>query len=164
MTLTEKLQAIISEQEQNPFDGILHHKEKVDLVPSNLSLSSLEMTLVTAMSRESVLKNYLSLVKDKYDYVLIDCMPSLMADEMGGKDGWKIEKCFLVEDSREVADIIHGDFFIARSNVADEKYSSLSGEQLLKYKRLFRYPERFHETAHGIEIEPFKPDRADKER
>ena len=64
----------------------------------------------------------------------------------------------------EVADIIHGDFFIARSNVADEKYSSLSGEQLLKYKRLFRYPERFHETAHGIEIEPFKPDRADKER
>lgn len=87
-----------------------------------------------------------------------------MADEMGGKDGWKIEKCFLIGDSREVADIIHGDFFIARSNVADEKYSSLSGEQLLKYKRLFRYPERFHETAHGIEIEPFKPDRADKER
>ena len=77
VTLTEKLQAIISEQEQNPFDGILHHKEKVDLVSSNLSLSSLEMTLVTAMSRESVLKNYLSLVKDKYDYVLIDCMPSL---------------------------------------------------------------------------------------
>ena len=77
VTLTEKLQAIISEQEQNPFDGILHHKEKVDLVPSNLSLSSLEMTLVTAMSRERVLKDYLSLVKDKYDYVLIDCMPSL---------------------------------------------------------------------------------------
>ena len=77
VTLTEKLQTIISEQEQNPFDGILHHAEQVDLVPSNLSLSSLEMTLVTAMSRERVLKNYLSLVKDKYDYVLIDCMPSL---------------------------------------------------------------------------------------
>ena len=91
-------------------------------------------------------------------------MEGLMADEMGGKDGWKIEKCYLLDSAREVADIIHGDFFIARSNVADEKYSSLSGEQLLKYKRLFRYPERFHETAHGIEIEPFKPDRADKER
>lgn len=81
VTLTEKLQAIISEQEQNPFDGILQHKEKVDLVPSNLSLSSLEMTLVTAMSRESVLKNYLSLVKDKYDYVLIDCIPLENDDE-----------------------------------------------------------------------------------
>ena len=60
VTLTEKLQTIISEQEQNPFDGILHHAEQVDLVPSNLSLSSLEMTLVTAMSRERVLKNYLT--------------------------------------------------------------------------------------------------------
>lgn len=49
-----------------------------------------------------------------------------MADEMGGKEGWKIEKCFLIEDSREVADIIHGDFFIARSNIADEKYDSLT--------------------------------------
>ncbi|EKC43426.1 hypothetical protein LEA_21152, partial [human gut metagenome] len=38
-------------------------------------------------------------------------MEGLMADEMGGKDGWKIEKCFLIGDSREVADIIHGDFF-----------------------------------------------------
>ena len=75
VTLTEKLQAIISEQEQNPFDGILQHKEKVDLVPSNLSLSSLEMTLVTAMSRESVLKNYLSLVKDKYDYCSLLTFP-----------------------------------------------------------------------------------------
>ena len=42
-------------------------------------------------------------------------MEGLMADEMGGRDGWKIEKCFLIEDSREVADIIYGDFFIARS-------------------------------------------------
>lgn len=66
-------------------------------------------------------------------------MEGLMADEMGGKDGWKIEKCFLIEDSREVADIIHGDFFIARSNIADEKYDSLTQEQMLTYKRLFRY-------------------------
>lgn len=50
VTLTEKLQAIISEQEQNPFDGILHHKEKVDLVPSNLSLS----LLITAISPNSI--------------------------------------------------------------------------------------------------------------
>lgn len=91
-------------------------------------------------------------------------LEAYMADERGGKEGWKIEKCYLIEDSKEVADIIHGDFFIARSNVADEKYDSLTHEQTLKYKMLFRKPERFLQTEHGIEIEPFMSDRADKER
>ena len=76
-TLANKLSAVMREETENPFDGILHHEEKVDLVPSDLELSALEMSLVTAMSRESVMKNYLNQVKDKYDYILIDCMPSL---------------------------------------------------------------------------------------
>ena len=76
-TLTNKLAAVMRGESQDPFAGILSHEEKVDLVPSNLELSALEMSLVTAMSRESVMKNYLSQVKDNYDYVLIDCMPSL---------------------------------------------------------------------------------------
>ena len=76
-TLSNKLSAVMREEQQDPFSGILSHEEKVDLVPSNLELSALEMSLVTAMSRESVMKNYLSQVKDNYDYVLIDCMPSL---------------------------------------------------------------------------------------
>ena len=76
-TLSNKLSAVMREEQQDPFSGILSHEEKVDLVPSNLDLSALEMSLVTAMSRESVMKNYLSQVKDRYDYVLIDCMPSL---------------------------------------------------------------------------------------
>ena len=76
-TLTNKLAAVMREESQDPFAGILSHEEKVDLVPSNLELSALEMSLVTAMSRESVMKNYLSQVKNNYDYVLIDCMPSL---------------------------------------------------------------------------------------
>ena len=76
-TLSNKLSAVMREEQQDPFSGILSHEEKVDLVPSNLDLSALEMSLVTAMSRESVMKNYLSQVEDRYDYVLIDCMPSL---------------------------------------------------------------------------------------
>ena len=76
-TLSNKLSAVMREEQQDPFSGILSHEEKVDLVPSNLDLSALEMSLVTAMSRESVMKNYLSQVKDRYDYVPIDCMPSL---------------------------------------------------------------------------------------
>ena len=56
---------------------VLHHNERVDLIPSNLDLSQLEVRLVNVMSRESVMKNTLTNYKDKYDYILIDCMPSL---------------------------------------------------------------------------------------
>ena len=62
---------------QDAVVGMLNHKEKVDLVPSNLELASTEMSLVTAMNRERIMKSYLDQVKDKYDYILIDCMPSL---------------------------------------------------------------------------------------
>jgi chromosome partitioning protein len=57
--------------------GILRDMEGVDLVPSNIDLSSFEVSLVNTMSREFVLRSYLGAVKGNYDYVLIDCMPSL---------------------------------------------------------------------------------------
>ena len=68
---------IIQDKEIKTEDAILHHKEGIDLIPSNLELSALEMSLVNAMSREFTLKNSISSVRDKYDYILIDCMPSL---------------------------------------------------------------------------------------
>ena len=58
-------------------EGILHHAEGVDLMPANIELSGLEVSLVNAMSREKILKQYLDTVKRDYDYILIDCMPSL---------------------------------------------------------------------------------------
>ena len=58
-------------------EAILHHSEGVDLVPSNIDLETIEVGLVNIMSREYVLKSYLNEVKSKYDYVIIDCMPSL---------------------------------------------------------------------------------------
>ena len=58
-------------------EGILHHTEGVDLMPANIELSGLEVSLVNAMSREKILKQYLDTVKREYDYILIDCMPSL---------------------------------------------------------------------------------------
>lgn len=77
ITISDKLLSVIMDKNENPYDGILRHEEGVDLVPSNLELSSMEMSLVTAMCREMVMKNYLSEIKNGYDYVLIDCMPSL---------------------------------------------------------------------------------------
>jgi chromosome partitioning protein len=61
----------------DPMSGILHHEEGVDLVPANLELAALEMSLVTAMSRETAMRRFLEQVKSNYDYILIDCMPSL---------------------------------------------------------------------------------------
>lgn len=58
-------------------DVILHHEENIDLIPSNLDLSAMEIPLLNAMNREVVIKNCLKEVKDNYDYILIDCMPSL---------------------------------------------------------------------------------------
>ena len=60
-----------------PGEGILHHPEGVDLVPANIALAGTEVSLVNAMSRETVLKQYLETVKRDYDFVLLDCMPSL---------------------------------------------------------------------------------------
>lgn len=58
-------------------EAILHHKEGVDLIPSNLDLSSMETQLVNAMSREKILDMLLKDVKKDYDYIILDCMPSL---------------------------------------------------------------------------------------
>ena len=58
-------------------EGILHHAEGVDLMPANIELSGLEVSLVNAMSREKILKQYLDTVKREYDYILIDAPPTL---------------------------------------------------------------------------------------
>lgn len=77
VTLATKMHDVIRDDSTNASSGILHHNEGVDLIPSNTDLEALEMYLVTAMSRENILKSYLSKVKSGYDYVLIDCRPSL---------------------------------------------------------------------------------------
>lgn len=76
-TLATHLEAVIREEPLPPDKGILKHAEGVDLMPANIDLASMEMSLVTAMSREYAMKGWLENIKDKYDYVLIDCMPSL---------------------------------------------------------------------------------------
>lgn len=77
ISLATIMQDIIDDK---PFDvqkGILHHSEGVDLLPSNIELSGLEVRLINAISRERVLATCINEVKKNYDYVLIDCMPSL---------------------------------------------------------------------------------------
>ena len=76
-TLSTLMQKIMEEQPLKPNEGILRHEEGIDVIPSNIELSGIETALVNTMSRERVLKNYIDTVKDKYDYVILDCTPSL---------------------------------------------------------------------------------------
>lgn len=77
LTLTTKLKEVVDDTLTNPRDCILHHNEGVDLIPANISLSSIELTFANEMSRERILSNYINELKDDYDYIIIDCMPSL---------------------------------------------------------------------------------------
>ena len=77
VTLSTIMQDIIDDKSVDVSKSILHHGEGVDLIPSNIELSGLEVRLINALSRESVLKTYVNEVKRDYDFVLIDCMPSL---------------------------------------------------------------------------------------
>ena len=76
-TLSDLMKKIVSDQPIESGEGILHHSEGVDLVPANIELAGMEVSLVNVMSRESVLKQYLDSVKKEYDFILLDCMPSL---------------------------------------------------------------------------------------
>ena len=76
-TLTPLLAAVIEDRPIRPTNCILRHEEGVDLIPSNLELSAMEMNLVSAMCRERALSTVLKPLKPDYDYILIDCMPSL---------------------------------------------------------------------------------------
>ena len=68
---------ILMDQPIRPGEGILHHVEGVDLMPADIQLSGMEVSLVNAMSRETVLRQYLDTLKGQYSHILIDCQPSL---------------------------------------------------------------------------------------
>ena len=76
-TLSTLMQKAMNDQCIPPGEGILHHAEGVDLIPANIELAGLEVALVNTMSREKVMKQVLESAKREYDYILIDCTPSL---------------------------------------------------------------------------------------
>ena len=77
ITLFDLLNKTINEDCVSAGEGILHQAEGIDLIPANISLAGLEVALVNTMNRERILKQFLEPVKGNYDYVLLDCMPSL---------------------------------------------------------------------------------------
>lgn len=67
----------INDVDIEPGYGVLSNKEGFDVLPGNIELSELEITLVNVMNRERVMKDYITMVSPFYDYIIIDCAPSL---------------------------------------------------------------------------------------
>ena len=82
VTLATIMTKVINEDEISEKDGILHHQENVDLLPANIELSTLEVTMGNVMSREMIMKEYIDTIRFRYDYILIDCLHNLSDTEM----------------------------------------------------------------------------------
>lgn len=77
VTLSDMMGKILMDEPILPGEGILHHPEGIDLMPADIQLSGMEVSLVNAMSRETILRQYLDSVRNQYSHILIDCQPSL---------------------------------------------------------------------------------------
>ena len=77
VTLSSIMEKIMEDRKVGQTEGILHHAEGIDLLPCNIELSGMEVSIINAMSRETIMKRYIDQMREYYDYILIDCMPSL---------------------------------------------------------------------------------------
>ena len=77
LTLSDAMNDVVAGRDNTEHPEIKHHDEGFDFIPANRTLSAVEIGLVNTMSRETVLRRYLDSVKRDYDYVLLDCRPSL---------------------------------------------------------------------------------------
>lgn len=87
-----------------------------------------------------------------------------MKDEHGGANGWKIEKCYVYKDEKEIIDIISGNFLIVNAPLESEHYESLSFGQLQKYRKKFENPEYFVRINGEITAIPYKADKEKNHR
>ena len=77
ITLYDLMIKAIQDRPVTHGEGMLHHEEGVDLLPANIELAGMEMSLISVMYHETILKQVLEPYKHEYDYILIDCAPSL---------------------------------------------------------------------------------------
>lgn len=76
-TIYDALKAEIEGYESDVVNCIYETDESFHLLPSQPELSLIELSLMNTLSREQVLATVLKSVRDQYDYILIDCNPSL---------------------------------------------------------------------------------------
>ena len=80
---------IVNDEKLNMEKTILHHKEGVDLIPANIELSAIEVSLVNAMSRELIMRSLVERLREFYDFIIIDCI-SLTRTGEGMHREWRM--------------------------------------------------------------------------
>ena len=74
VTLVNLMEKVVNEEPWEIDEGILHHEEGVDFLPANIELAGMETTLVNMMSRETILRQYIDRVRERYDFILLDTL------------------------------------------------------------------------------------------
>lgn len=74
VTLVNLMEKVVNDDPWEPGEGILHHEEGVDFLPANIELAGMETTLVNMMSRETILRQYIDKVRERYDFILLDTL------------------------------------------------------------------------------------------
>ena len=69
VTLSDMMGKVLTDAPIQTSEGILHHAEGIDLMPADIQLSGMEVSLVNAMSRETILRQYLDTVKRDYTHI-----------------------------------------------------------------------------------------------
>ena len=73
-SLAKLMLNIVNDEKLNMEKTILHHKEGVDLIPANIELSAIEVSLVNAMSKELIMRSLIERLREFYDFIIIDCI------------------------------------------------------------------------------------------
>ncbi len=74
VTLVSLMEKVVNDEPWELDEGILHHEEGVDFLPANIELAGMETTLVNMMSRETILRQYIDRVRERYDFILLDTL------------------------------------------------------------------------------------------
>ena len=160
-TLSDAMGRILTDQPVRPGEGILRHPEGVDLMPADIQLSGMEVSLVNAMSRETILRQYLDSVKGQYSHILIDCQPSLgmltvnalaaanriiipvQAEYLPAKGLEQLLSIIKELGQKRMADVTLDDIQLALVPVS-QKSASVYKSVVILYKSIFRAAKESH--------------------